>query len=127
MQPNRRFTVSEDCLYLNIFAPTAATTESPVPVMYFIQGGGFESNSNANFNGSALAMFGDIVVVQVNYRVGPFGFLQSEEVKERGSLNNGLKDLIQGLKWLQAHISGVCLSLMDRRIGATSTNKITLL
>ncbi|PKS10995.1 hypothetical protein jhhlp_002754 [Lomentospora prolificans] len=105
MQPNRRFNVSEDCLYLNIFAPTAATAEEPVPVMYFVQGGGFESNSNANFNGSALAMFGDIMVVQVNYRVGPFGFLQSQEVEEQASLNNGLKDLIQGLRWLKRHVS----------------------
>lgn len=103
-QPSQRFTVDEDCLYLNIFAPSNATN---LPVMYFIQGGGFQSNSNMNFNGSRLAVFGNIVVVQINYRVGPFGFLQSREVQAGGTLNAGLKDMIQGLKWVQRHISSV--------------------
>ncbi|KAK8113582.1 triacylglycerol [Apiospora sp. TS-2023a] len=99
MKPNKRFTVSEDCLYLNIFAPSNATN---LPVMYFIQGGGFGSNSNANFNGSDLAVFGDIVVVQINYRVGPFG---AREIQAGGSLNNGMKDMIQGLKWTKQNIA----------------------
>ncbi|KAK8013100.1 carboxylesterase [Apiospora marii] len=102
MQPNKRFTVAEDCLYLNIFAPSNATGR---PVLYFVQGGGFQSNSNANFNGSDLAVFGDIIVVQINYRVGPFGFAQSKEVQAGGSLNNGLKDMIQGLKWTKQYIA----------------------
>ncbi|KAJ0158550.1 putative secreted lipase [Colletotrichum tanaceti] len=104
MKPNKRFTAAEDCLYLNVFAPSSATPESRLPVMYFIQGGGFQSLSNANFNGADLARFGDMLVVQVNYRVGPYGFLQSKEVIAGGaSMNNGLKDQIQGLKWLKKH------------------------
>lgn len=103
-RPGQRFTVDEDCLYLNIFAPSNATS---LPVMYFIQGGGFQSNSNANFNGSQLAVFGNIVVVQINYRVGPYGFLQSKEVMSGGALNAGLKDQIQGLKWVQKYIAMV--------------------
>lgn len=75
--------------------------------MYFIQGGGFQSNSNMDFNASRLAVFGDIVVVQINYRVGPYGFLQSREVQAGGTLNAGLKDMIQGLKWVQKYISMV--------------------
>ncbi|EFQ26794.1 carboxylesterase [Colletotrichum graminicola] len=105
MKPNKRFTPDEDCLYLNIFAPSNATSESKLPVLYFIQGGGFQSLSNANFNGSDLAVFGNILVVQVNYRVGPYGFLQSKEVQDGASLNNGLKDQIQGLKWLKKHVA----------------------
>lgn len=107
MKPNKRFTVSEDCLYLNVFAPSnaTATPDNKRPVLYFVQGGGFQSNSNANFNGSDLAVFGDIVVVQINYRVGPFGFAQSKEIKDGGSLNNGLKDMIQGLKWTKQNIA----------------------
>ncbi|KAK1976539.1 carboxylesterase [Colletotrichum cereale] len=105
MKPNKRFTADEDCLYLNIFAPSNATAESRLPVMYFIQGGGFQSLSNANFNGSDLATFGNILVVQVNYRVGPYGFLQSKEVAAGASLNNGLRDQIQGLKWLKKHVA----------------------
>jgi len=106
-KPNKRFTVDEDCLFLNIFAPSNATKDSKLPVLYFIQGGGFQSNSNANFNGSQLAAFGGIVVVQVNYRVGPFGWLQSKEVVANASLNNGLKDQIHGLQWVKKHIAQV--------------------
>ena len=76
--------------------------------MYFIQGGGFQSNSNADFNASRLAVFGNIIVVQINYRVGPYGFLQSREVQAGGTLNAGLKDIIQGLKWVNKFISNVC-------------------
>ncbi|EJT78180.1 para-nitrobenzyl esterase [Gaeumannomyces tritici R3-111a-1] len=103
-QPNKRFTVAEDCLFVNIFAPTNATATSKLGVMLQLQGGGFQSNSNANFNGSDLAAFGNIIVAQINYRVGPFGFLQSKEVKEGASLNNGLKDMIQAAKWLKQHV-----------------------
>ncbi|KJR88297.1 triacylglycerol lipase [Sporothrix schenckii 1099-18] len=102
---SKRFNVSEDCLFANIFAPSNATNTSALPVLFFIQGGGFSSNSNANFNGSDLAAFGNIVVVQINYRVGPYGFLQSREVQNNGSLNNGLKDQIQGLQWVQQNIA----------------------
>ncbi|KAL8382257.1 hypothetical protein RB595_006173 [Gaeumannomyces hyphopodioides] len=103
-QPNKRFTVAEDCLFVNIFAPTNATATSKLGVMLQLQGGGFQSNSNANFNGSDLAAFGNIIVAQINYRVGAFGFLQSKEVKAGASLNNGLKDMIQAAKWLKQHV-----------------------
>lgn len=75
--------------------------------MYFIQGGGFQSNSNANFNGGQLAEFGNMIVVQINYRVGPFGFAQSKEIQEGASMNNGLKDQIQGMKWVKQNIAAV--------------------
>lgn len=107
MQPNKRFTVGEDCLFLNVFAPSAATTESSLPVLFFIQGGGFGSNSNANFNGSDLAREGDMVVVSINYRVGAFGFLQSQEVLDGGSLNNGIKDMVKALEWVKNNIRSV--------------------
>ncbi|KAI6440924.1 hypothetical protein MCOR22_006878 [Pyricularia oryzae] len=105
MQPNKRFTVSEDCLFVNIFAPSNATTTSNLPVMYFIQGGGFQSLSNANFNGGDLAAFGNIIVVQVNYRVGPFGFLHSKEVQKEANTNVGLKDMIMGMEWTKQNIA----------------------
>ncbi|KAF2194297.1 para-nitrobenzyl esterase [Zopfia rhizophila CBS 207.26] len=104
MRPNPRFTPAEDCLFLNVFAPSSATTESKLPVMLFIQGGGFGSNSNANYNGSDLAREGNMVVVSINYRVGPYGFLQSREVEKGGSLNNGMKDQIKALEWVRDNI-----------------------
>lgn len=61
---------AEDCLYLNIFAPSTAKKKSKLPVYFFIQGGGFNTNSNANYNGSGLVTASDmnIVVVNFNYR-----------------------------------------------------------
>lgn len=70
--PNSR-TTSEDCLFLDLYAPSNAAAGAELPVYFFIQGGGYASNANANMNGSELiqAAGGDIVVVNFNYRVGP--------------------------------------------------------
>lgn len=57
-----RFTVDEDCLFLSVTAPSGARAR---PVLFWIQGGGFTSNSNANYNASAIAADGDVVVVQI--------------------------------------------------------------
>lgn len=64
---------SEDCLFINVFAPTRATNDSLLPVYVFIQGGGFNINGNANYNGADLIDAGDdgMIVVNFNYRVGP--------------------------------------------------------
>ena len=98
---------SEDCLFMNVFAPSKAEKGSKLPVYIFIQGGGFNTNSNANYNGSGLirASGMNIVVVNFNYRVGPYGFLASSEVLADGSINNGLKDQRKALQWVQQYIS----------------------
>ncbi|KAF2689465.1 alpha/beta-hydrolase [Lentithecium fluviatile CBS 122367] len=99
---------SEDCLFANVFAPSNATRSSKLPVYVFIQGGGFVVNGNANMDGKGLieAAKGHMVVVNFNYRVGPYGFLSSKEIAANStlSLNNGLKDQRQLLKWVQDHI-----------------------
>lgn len=99
---------SEDCLFINVFAPAKATNDSKLPVYVFIQGGGFNLNGNADYNGADLIDAGDdgIVVVNFNYRVGPYGFLAGNEVvaNKSLSLNNGLKDQRQAFKWVQQHI-----------------------
>jgi len=111
---------SEDCLFLDVYAPTNA---SNLPVFFFIQGGGFNQNSNSNYNGSQLieASGFNIVIVNFNYRVGPYGFLASEEVLAGGSINNGLKDQRKALEWVQRYISKVCLSLSNRACLEEST------
>ncbi|KAF2101957.1 cholinesterase [Rhizodiscina lignyota] len=100
-------TQSEDCLFIDVYAPTSATPNSKLPVYFFIQGGGFNTNSNPNLNGTGLihASGGNIIVANFNYRVGPYGFLASKEVEAGGSLNNGLKDQIKALQWVQKYIS----------------------
>ncbi|KAF1962943.1 alpha/beta-hydrolase [Byssothecium circinans] len=101
--------VSEDCLFANVFAPTDVTSGSKLPVYVFIQGGGFGSNSNPNYDGTKLIQTSgnNMVVVNFNYRVGPYGFLASKEFLQNNtlSLNNGLKDQRQLLKWVKAHIA----------------------
>lgn len=101
------FFSEEDCLYLNIFAPSKATAESKLPVLYYIQGGGFGVLSKANNNASSVVAEHDFVFVQVNYRVGPYGFLYGNEVKEGGNSNNGLRDQLAGLDWVKEHITNV--------------------
>ncbi|ESZ91062.1 hypothetical protein SBOR_8556 [Sclerotinia borealis F-4128] len=98
---------SEDCLFVNVWAPSTATSASKLPVWVFIQGGGYISNSNANFNGSTVVNTSNrgIVFVNFNYRVGPFGFLTSEKVRQNGHLNTGLLDQRLLLQWVQNHIA----------------------
>lgn len=71
------------------------------------KGGGFNTNSNPNLNGSGLVIASDmnIITVALNYRVGPYGFLASEEVQSDGAVNNGLKDQRKALEWVQSYIS----------------------
>ena len=107
---------SEDCLFLDVYAPSNATANTSLPVYVFIQGGGFIENSG-NYNGSTLVKASDmqIVVVMIGYRVGPYGFLASDEVRGGGSLNNGLKDQRMALHWIQDHISKVGQTLFGRK------------
>lgn len=102
-KPSKRFVVGEDCLFVNVFAPSNATQRSKLPVMFFIQGGGFTSNSNANYNGSDLARIGDMIVVSINYRVGPYGFLGGDGIKTEDK-NNGIRDMIKALEWAHQHV-----------------------
>lgn len=97
-------TTSEDCLFLDVYAPTNATANSKLPVYLFIQGGGFNDNSNANYNGTGLiqASGGNIVVVTFNYRVGPYGFLTDGNEIEP---NNGLYDQRKVFQWVQDNIA----------------------
>ncbi|EJU04769.1 alpha/beta-hydrolase [Dacryopinax primogenitus] len=100
-------TTSEDCLFLDVYAPSNATPSSKLPVYLFIQGGGFNENSNANYNGTGLikASGMNIIVVNFNYRVGLFGFLSSTEVVANGTTNVGLLDQRMVMKWVQSYIT----------------------
>ncbi|KAL8706910.1 MAG: hypothetical protein Q9201_000070 [Fulgogasparrea decipioides] len=97
---------SEDCLFIDVYAPGNATNNSNHPVYVYLQGGGFVQNGGA-YNATSLIKASGmrIVVVNLNYRVGPHGFLASEEVRKGGSLNNGLKDQKYALHWVKEHIS----------------------
>ncbi|AEO54340.1 hypothetical protein MYCTH_2296814 [Thermothelomyces thermophilus ATCC 42464] len=98
---------SEDCLFVNVWAPTNATVKSKLPVWVFIQGGGYVANTNAYWDGAeAVEKSGhNVVMVSFNYRVGLWGFLASERVRDDGVLNVGLLDQRMLLKWVKTHIA----------------------
>ncbi len=101
--------VSEDCLYLNVWTPAKSASDR-LPVLVWIYGGGFSfgSTSTPVHNGEHLARKG-VVLVSVNYRVGPLGFLAhpdlSAESPHHVSGNYGLLDQIAGLQWVQRNIA----------------------
>lgn len=98
---------SEDCLYLNIWAPEDA---AKAPVVVWIYGGGFNigSASMANYSGEPLAQEG-VIRVNLAYRVGALGFLAHPELTAEsgtgGSGNYGLMDQIAALQWVQRNIA----------------------
>lgn len=75
---------SEDCLYLNVYAPAAPPPPGGRAVMYWIYGGGlqFGTAGQSGYNGSALAAYQDVIIVTVNYRTN--GELMSQ--RERPDL-----------------------------------------
>jgi carboxylesterase type B len=95
-----------------VYAPTNAKQGKPLPVFIYIQGGGFNSNSNPNYSGAGLviASLMNIIVITFNYRVGPYGFLASSEVGKGGDFNIGLKDQRKVFEWVQRHITKVQIS-----------------
>jgi len=101
--------MSEDCLYLNIWAPAGAEPGT-LPVMVWLHGGGFVAGSGADARccGRQLARQG-VVVVSFNYRSGVFGFLAhpglSREAPQGTSGNYGLLDQIAALRWVRANIA----------------------
>ncbi len=98
---------SEDCLYLNIWAPEKEMPKRPVYV--FIHGGGFQGGgaSAAAYDGAGLARKG-AVVVTINYRLGAFGFFAHPELSRASPLgvsgNQGILDAIEALRWVRANI-----------------------
>ncbi|KAG5769256.1 hypothetical protein H9Q72_003449 [Fusarium xylarioides] len=95
---------SEDCLFLNVFAPSNASKHAKLPVFVYIQGGGFNDNSRPKINGADLIRASDMkmVVVTLNYRVSVLGFLS---YGDKVQPNNGLLDQRKALEWVQKYIS----------------------
>jgi len=98
----------EDCLYLNVYAPTHAKSGSKLPVMVWIHGGAFIFGSGATYNGTQFAKQ-DVIVVTVNYRLGRAGWFAHPALtaeNRKGLLGNyGLMDQIAALKWVQDNIA----------------------
>ena len=101
--------LSEDCLYLNVWTP-AESAGDELPVMVFFYGGAFTDGGGAAplYDGTALAERG-AVVVTMNYRLGPFGFLAhpalTAESEFKSSGNFGIMDMVASLEWVQQNIA----------------------
>jgi len=99
--------MSEDCLYLNIWRPNK---EGKFPVMVWIHGGGYAGGTGNTkmYWGDRLAEKGELVVVTINYRLNAFGFLALPELRKedpnRSTGNYGSLDQVAALKWVQRNI-----------------------
>ncbi|XP_063223204.1 venom carboxylesterase-6-like isoform X2 [Bacillus rossius redtenbacheri] len=94
---------SEDCLFVNVFTPQLPNGTNPaLDVIVFIHGGAFMFGSGDTF-GPRYFMDRDVVFVTFNYRLGILGFLSTEDEVAPG--NNGLKDQVLALRWVQRNIA----------------------
>ncbi|KAM4761153.1 bile salt-activated lipase [Cyanocitta cristata] len=129
---------SEDCLYLNIWIPQGRKEVSTkLPVMVFIYGGAFlvGGSQGANFldnylyDGEEIAVRGNVIVVTINYRLGPLGFLSTGDENLPG--NYGLKDQHMAIAWVKRNIKAFGgdpdnITIFGESAGAVSVSLQTL-
>jgi len=99
----------EDCLRVNLWTP-GTNDHRRRPVMVWIHGGGFTSGSGQEqpgYDGENLSRRGDVVVVSLNHRLGPLGYLNLAEYGQKfaSSANAGMLDLVAALEWVRDNIS----------------------
>lgn len=99
----------DDCLTLNVWAPSGTAAGDRKPVMVWVHGGAYVlgAASQTLYHGRALATAGDVIVVTVNYRLGAFGFLDLSWLDDRRyATNPGLRDVLLALQWVRDNIEG---------------------
>lgn len=106
---NSFFSGSEDCLYLDIKRPEKIANKI-FPVMFWIHGGGNTSGLKDLYDFSAMVKKHDVIVVTINYRLGPFGWFTHPSIQDLQSgldktSNFGTLDIIAALEWVQSNIS----------------------
>ncbi|XP_017889552.1 neuroligin-1-like isoform X3 [Ceratina calcarata] len=96
---------SEDCLYLNLHVPKPphGSTSEPLPALLLIHGDSYSWGAGNSFDGTALAAYGRLIVVSINFRLGVLGFLKTGS-KGSAQGNYGLMDLVAGLHWLEENL-----------------------
>ena len=106
--PTNQVIGTEDCLYVNVFRPKAAAAN--LPVYMWIHGGANYFGGAQNYDASLLASKENMVVVVIQYRLGPLGFLSHPALNPTGtqedkSGNFGTLDTIKALKWVKSNIA----------------------
>ena len=135
-------TGSEDCLYLNIWSPRFAAGSVPkgnarLPVMVWIHGGGNTIGEGGFYNGGNLAVTHNLVVLTLNYRLGPFGWFRNAALRGSGtsdadaSGNFGTLDLVRALEWVRDNISAFGgdpgnVTIFGESAGGTNVNSLLL-
>ena len=106
MAPGDLDTQSEDCLTLNVHVPIRPRYKK-LPVVDNFHGGGYTLGSARDTDLSTFVSFanGNILAVNVQYRLGVYGFLGSEEICADGSPNAGLLDQRAALEWVRRNIA----------------------
>lgn len=102
------YSYSEDCLFLNVFAPATAKAGDKLPVLVAIHGGSFSGGCGheKHFDEPIWPTKG-VIGVTINYRLGPLGFLALPELEsEAGQTGNyGLYDQLEAIKWVKTNIA----------------------
>lgn len=121
-------------LNLNVFGPSLKSVEFPngYPVMVYFHGGGFSLGLSSSFDDYSLSgtlPLKEVIVVTVNYRVGPLGFFTTGDDVARG--NYGLWDMTLSLHWVQKHIESFggdpnCVTVFGSSAGAMSAAYLAL-
>ncbi|WP_158550693.1 carboxylesterase family protein [Geodermatophilus sp. TF02-6] len=101
--PSGDLTGVEECLTLDVYAPAEA--DAPLPVLFWVHGGAFQTGAAADYDGSALAATGPAVVVAVSYRLGPLGFLQLGTADDPEP-SPAVTDLLAALDWVRREVAG---------------------
>ena len=115
---------SLDCLNLNVFVPNKASSKNKLPVLVWIYGGGFRIGfGNRYLYGPKYFVRHDVVVVSINYRLGPYGFMCLDTPVVPG--NQGLKDQLLALRWIKDNIAAFGgdankITIMGESAGAAS-------
>jgi para-nitrobenzyl esterase len=109
-----RATDSEDCLFLNVYAPSSASARSKLPVFIWIHGGALVNGAGSDYDPSVMVAENNIIVVTINYRLGSLGFLaasvlaapQANAFQNVGDAGNyGLMDQQFAMAWVQRNIA----------------------
>ena len=125
------YTYSEDCLFLNIFAPDTAKEGDRLPVLIYIHGGGFTGGCGheKHFDGPVWPLKG-VIGVTLNYRLGPMGFVCLPQLKEEAGYtgNYGLFDQLTAINWVKDNIASFGgdpdnMTIMGQSAGAMSVQQ----
>jgi para-nitrobenzyl esterase len=125
--------MGEDCLHLNIWTP-ALKDDVKRPVFFSIHGGGYATGSGngLGYSGEPLARFGNAVVVTVNHRLGPLGYLHLGDLggpQYAKSGVAGMLDLVAALEWVRDNIENFggdpnCVMIYGQSGGGAKTSTL---